>query len=95
MSSDQRSHPLPAANVPVFNCIVYVAADGGGVRLRVANLDGLEATAATEREALAKIVPAFKQKIADLTQSGDDIPWIDPPAPLEDGEQQRFIPVHL
>jgi hypothetical protein len=88
-------HAKPA-DVPVFNCIVYVSADaGGGVRARVANLPGLGCTAASEREALAKIVPAFKQRIGELMRSETQIPWIDPPNLAEAGEQKRFIPVHL
>ena len=83
-------------DVPVFNCIVYVSpAAGGGVRARFANLPGLEVTAASEREALGKIVPAFKRRIVELMQSKTQIPWIDPPAAAEAGEQTRFIPVHL
>ena len=86
----------PPSDVPVFNCIVYVSTDAGGsVRARVANLAGLECTAASEREALAQIVAAFKQRVAELTQSSAPIPWIDPPPPAEPGQQTRFIPVHL
>jgi hypothetical protein len=85
-----------AADIPVFNCIVYVSSHAsGGVRARVANLPGLEFTAGSEREALAKIVPAFKQSVAELMQSQTPIPWIEPIAAAEPGEQKRFIPVHL
>ncbi|MFP6614400.1 MAG: NAD(P)H-binding protein [Pirellulales bacterium] len=85
-----------SVDVPVFGCIVYVSSDDrGGVRARVANLAGLDCTATTEREALAKIVPAFKQRIAELLQSKAAIPWIDPPVLLESDERKRFIPVHL
>ena len=84
------------ADVPVFSCIVYVSPDaGGGVRARVANLPGLGCTAASEREALGKIVPAFKQRVGELIHSETQIPLIEPPAPAEPGEQKRFIPVHL
>jgi len=82
--------------VPVFNCIVYVSpSDGGGVRARVANLAGLEFSAASEREAFGKLVPAFKKRVSELMQSGTEIPWIEPPSPAEPGEQMRFVPVHL
>ena len=88
-------HSQPV-QVPVFSCLVYIAPDaGGGVRARVANLPGLECTAGSERAALGKIVPAFKQRIAELMSTGTPIPWIDPPTPAEAGEQTRFIPVHL
>jgi hypothetical protein len=104
--ADKRLQPeaaeLPVSDgsqpvdVPVFSCIVFVCADtDGGVRARVANLPGIQFTASSEREALAKIVPAFKQRIAELLQNETSIPWIEPPAPIEAGEQQRFIPVHL
>lgn len=93
MSAREHSHP---ANVPVFNCIVYVSRDSAGhVRARVANLAGLEFTAGSEREALSKTVPAFKQRVTELTQSGTQIPWIEPPLPPDPGEQTRFVPVHL
>jgi hypothetical protein len=93
LNSSDHSKP---AEIPVFNCIVYVSSDaGGGVRARVANLPGLECTAASEREALGKIVPAFKQRVGELMHSETPIPWIEPPTPAEPGEQKRFIPVHL
>ena len=82
--------------IPVFNCIVYVHADeSGGMRARVANLAGIECTGANEREALSKVVATFKQAISDLMQGESAIPWIEPPAAKEPGEQERFIPVHL
>jgi hypothetical protein len=84
------------ADIPVFNCIVYVSPEaGGGVRARVANLPELECTAATEREALGKIVPAFKERVGELMHRETPIPWIEPPSLPEPGEQKRFIPVHL
>jgi hypothetical protein len=82
--------------VPVFNCIVYVSEIAeGGVRARVANLADICCDAGSEREALGKIVPTFKQRVAELTASGTLIPWIDPPLPAEPDEQTRFVPVHL
>jgi hypothetical protein len=88
-------HSKPA-DVPVFNCIVYVSPDtGGGVRARVANLPGIGCIATSEREALGKIVPAFKRRVGELMRSETQIPWIEPPTPTEPGEQKRFIPVHL
>jgi hypothetical protein len=93
LNVSERSKPV---QVPVFNCVVSVLQDaGGGVRARVANLAGLECTAASEREALGKIVPAFKRQVSELMGSGTQIPWIEPPAPAEAAEQKRFIPVHL
>ena len=83
-------------DVPVFSCIVYVSTDAdGGVQARVANLPGLGSTAANEREALRKVVFAFKQRVSELLEGNTPIPWIEPPSPPEPGEQTRAIPVHL
>ncbi len=84
-------------DVPVFSCVVYVSPvdGGGGVRARVANLAGLESSAVSERKALAKIVRAFKEHVGELLRSQTPIPWIEPPASPDPGEQKRFIPVHL
>jgi hypothetical protein len=87
-------HSQPV-QVPVFSCLVYVSHSDAGVRARVANLPGLEFTAGSERAALGKLVPAFKKTVAEAMQSGTPIPWIDPPTPIEPGEQVRYIPVHL
>lgn len=84
------------AEVPVFNCIVYVSRNmEGGVRARVGNVTGLACTAMSEREALANIIRAFKQHLTGLLQSGDPIVWVDPPSRREPDEQERFIAVHL
>jgi len=93
-SLEVNSSP-PAGDVPVFNCLVYVMATETGVRARVANLAGFEITAASERTALQKIVPVFKSRVAEIMQSGEPVPWLDPPLAIAPGEQQRFIPVHL
>jgi hypothetical protein len=65
------------------------------VRARAANLAGLECTAASEREALAKLIPDFKQRVGEFLDRGAPIPWIEPTPPAEPGEQVRFVPVHL
>lgn len=65
------------------------------MKARVANLPGIECEVANEREALAVIVPRFKQRVSELLASETPIPWNDPPASLEPGEQKRIIPVHL
>ena len=84
------------AEVPVFNCIVYVSNQAtGAVRARVANLPALEFTAGSQREALSKAVTTFKQQIGELVKEGETIPWIDPPFAPEPGEQTRLIAVHL
>ena len=83
-------------NVPVFSCIVYLSSDDcGQVRARVANLPGLQCVAASEHQALATLVPAFKKRLVELMQTDTPIPWIDPPVASEPEEQQRYVPVHL
>lgn len=83
--------------VPVYNCRVYVApADADGVvTARAANLDGIAGRGRSEREALQQVVAAFKQRIVELRQAETPIPWIEPPSPPNEGEQQRWIAVHL
>ncbi len=94
--TSKQPEPLKPVEVPVFSCIAYLSKNPtGGVHARVANLAGLECDAGTEREALSKIVPAFKRRMAELTASKTEIPWIEPPIPKADGEQVRLIPVHL
>lgn len=91
-----RPDPLKPVDVPVFSCVAYVSKrPTGGVHVRVANLAGLECDAASEREALSKLVPRFKQRVAELTASKSPIPWIEPPSPQASDEQIRLIPVHL
>ncbi len=95
-TTSKQPDPLKPVEVPVFSCIAYLSkTPAGGVHARVANLAGLECDAGTEREALSKIVPAFKQRVAELMASKTPIPWIEPPAAKADDEQVRLIPVHL
>ena len=82
-------------NVPVFNCVVYVQRTDDGVSARVVNLEGLEFSAANERAALSQVIPAFKQRLSELMQTGDAIPWIEPLPAMQPNEEQRLIPVHL
>ncbi|MEX2176074.1 MAG: hypothetical protein WD872_17060 [Pirellulaceae bacterium] len=86
---------LPGA--AVFNCVVNVAPRGadGIVVATVANLPDLVGRGKSEREALAQVVPAFKQVVARHHAVGEPIPWIEPPRALQPGEAQRLIPVHL
>lgn len=100
MTSQSDHNPLPLGdsqvNVPTFGCVVYVSKLANGQTLaRVANLSGLTATAASEREAFAKLVPSFKQFVRDKLEAGESIPWIDPLPELAVAEQRRFLPVHL
>ena len=83
-------------NVPSFTCVVYVSkTDDGQVRARVANLAGIEFFAATERDALSKIVPAFKQQVSQTLENNESIAWLDPPTPMDPNESERLLPVHL
>lgn len=87
--------PMVPVDVPAFPCIVHVTVEGGAYRGYVANLEGIEAVGNSEREMLGKIVPAFKQTVAELHQQGEAIPWISPVPEPEAAEIKRFIPVHL
>jgi hypothetical protein len=86
----------PPKDVPVFNCIVYVArpAVDGTVVARAANLPGIEGRGKSERGALAQVVAAFKAHIGAKVAAGETIPFAQP-APLATGETQRLIAVHL
>lgn len=85
------------ASVPVFNCVVHVAAAtaDGTVVARVANLAGIEARGRTEREALSQAVTTFKATISKYHAANEPIPLLTNPAPLAAGEVQRLIAVHL
>ena len=84
------------ADVPVFNCVVYLAIRSDGtVRARVANLPGLKFDAKSEREAMSHLVPAFKLRLAELLNNRIPIPWIEPPLQIEPNEQIRLVAVHL
>ncbi len=97
-NSEHRSLPTGDTKVPVptFACIVYVSKlDNGHVLARVANLEGLTATAPNERESLSRLVPLFKKFVKEKLESGEVIPWLDPPPAPNLDEQRRFLPVHL
>lgn len=96
----QPSDPMArmkSPDVPVYNCVVIVSPrDAEGlVRARCASIAGIEGVGASEREALAQVVAAFKSTLARHLASGLPIPWVDPPQQPVAGEQQRFIAVHL
>lgn len=81
---------------PAFGCVVYVRRNEAGRCVgRVANLEGLTAEGASERDVLASLVKQAKQVLARFVGDGQAIPWVDPPATKEDGEQKRFLPLHL
>jgi len=83
-------------NAPVFSCTIYVRQnDDGTVSGRVANLAGLTASGASERDVLSRLSREFKTQVMGLHQDGKEIPWIDSPTPAESDERVRSIPVHL
>lgn len=82
--------------VPAFTCLVYVHKnEDGTVTGRVANLAGIEASGAGERDVLVKLTREFKSRVSKLLSDGQDIPWIDPPSAKLENEQIRSIPMHL
>jgi len=90
-------HITPPVDVPVYNCLALVAPRNcaGLVVTRAANLSNLTTEGASEREALQKLVTAFKQELAAHHAQGTAIPWLDPPLAAAPGEQQRWLAVHL
>lgn len=97
MQSPKKSLPQTSpSDQPAFGCVVYVRrTEAGRVVGRVANLSGLELEAASERDVLAGLVQAAKRVLAKHVELGEDIPWVDPPAEKQAGEQKRFLPLHL
>ncbi|GAA5507372.1 hypothetical protein [Novipirellula caenicola] len=92
-----RSLPTAAsADVPTFGCVVYVSTlPDGRKKGRVANIEGIEQIAGSERELLQRIVPTFKKTVSDYLAAGESIPWVDPMPAIAADEQKRFLPVHL
>ena len=84
-------------NVPVFNCVVNVAAPAadGMVVATVATLAGLSAIGQSVRDAIAAVDGEFKAAVGRYHAEGSSIPWIDPPVPPAANESQRLIAVHL
>jgi len=96
-------NPLPQISiadcnpVPVFNCQVILTAPDENGRLtgRVANLAGITAAGASERDVLTSIMKQFKAAGQQYTKDQQPIPFVDPPETPQPGEVERFIPVHL
>ena len=83
--------------VPVYDCRVILSPpdDSGTITARVASLPEITATGKVERDLLQRIVKDFKAALIRYRESGEAIPWQDPPESPAQGEQQRWIPVHL
>src|SRR6056297_3364827 len=78
-------------DVPVFRCLIYLRPqETGGIEARVANLPELACSVASERAALETLVTRFKQQVSEWVETETEIPWIDPPPPLQPGEQKRL-----
>ena len=92
LNINSASQPI---DVPSFICVVYLSTTVDGVLARVANLAGIEITAATERDALAKVVPAFKERVSSALTDEGKVDWIEPPLPIKDDELERLLPIHL
>ena len=102
MSADKNQQSLPLSSggsvpeVPTFACLIYLSKDAAGKsHARVANLDSLQASAATPRDAMAKVCREFKDRVRAAYAAGETIAWIDPPEKPRPNEQVRSIPVHL
>lgn len=102
MSTNENENSLPMSSggsvpeVPTFACLIYLSRDADGKsHARVANLDSLEVTAATPRDAMSRVCREFKQRVRSAYAAGETIAWIDPVEEPKPGEQVRSIPVHL
>lgn len=101
MSSQQPAPDLPIAGdgtmpVPVYDCHVILSSpdEGGLICGRVSTLPQITARGRSERHVLQQIVSDFKAALTGYRHSGEPIPW-QPAPPLQQGETQRWIPVHL
>ncbi len=91
---------LPTTEVrdvpPAFGILVYVSTDEPGVvRGRVGNMVDIAVTGTTERGVMQKLVPLCKRLIQEAVSQGREAPLVDPPLAMLDGEQKRFLPLHL
>ena len=87
--------PITDGPVPVFDCHVLLKPTDSGVEARSANLDGVTASGPTERDALLAIVKIFKRTVADYHGRNEPIPFRSEPEKPQDGEVERWVPVHL
>ncbi|QEG22365.1 hypothetical protein [Mariniblastus fucicola] len=100
MSTNKDDNSLslgkPTPGVPTFACLIYLSQDDSGKSIaRVANLGGLQASAASPRDAMMRVCREFKEIVRGAHAAGEEIDWIDPPMEPKPGEQVRSIPVHL
>lgn len=85
-----------SCGVPVFDCHILISGpDSEGLLSgRVSNLPQITATARGERHLLQQLVKDFKSEIQKYHRTGQPIPWT-PPEVIQEGERQRWVPVHL
>lgn len=100
MSNQQPAPDLPLAGdggmpVPVYDChVILTPAGDGTISARVSTLPEITARGRSERHVLQEIVKSFKAALTHYRHRGEPIPW-QPVPPLQPGETQRWIPVHL
>ena len=89
--------PSETGAVPVFNCHVILSPpdDAGRIAGRAANLQGIVADGATERDVLTAIMKKFRAAVQEYSDNNQSVPLKDPPDEAQVGEVERFIPVHL
>lgn len=81
---------------PAFGIVVYVSRTADGqVRGRVGNLLDVDTTGATERDVFQNLVPRCKIILKEAIERGESQPLLDALLPMVDGEQRRFLPLHL
>lgn len=101
LMSDVNPLPLISAadsnSVPVFTCHVILspADENGQLKGRTANLPGITAVGAAERDVLRSILEQFKSSVQKYSAMQQPVPFVDPPERPGAGEVERFIPMHL
>lgn len=93
--SNKAALPITDGPVPVFDCHVLLSQTESGVTARAANLDGVRASGATERDALMAIVKVFKKAVEQYAQNNEPIPFLPRPHKPDANEVERWVPVHL
>jgi predicted RNase H-like HicB family nuclease len=97
------NHSLPITDgpndqPPVYDCRVVLTPPTGddfSYQAFAGNLPEITATGPTERDCLRDLVALFKEALQNYRESGEPIPWTEPPIAPTQGQQQRWIPVHL
>jgi len=87
---------VPDSSATVFDCHVLITGPDGEGMLHgvVSNLPIITGSAPDERTLLRRIVDDFKKEVSQRVNAGEEIPWQEKGKPGE-GQQQRWVPVHL